>query len=481
MTTVDIESLLAQDEVRALLETQRAGRDDPRRRPRGPRRAARARAARARGAPARARQAWDRGRRRRAPEPPPLAPAPPETTTDALQLFLREAGRHTLLTAAQEVALAKRIERGDLDAKQLMIQSNLRLVVSIAKNYRNQGLPFLDLIQEGTLGLIRAVEKFDWRRGFKFSTYATWWIRQAVARALADKARTIRMPVHIVERLQKMNRAERHALDAARAGADARGDRRGGDPDAAAGARGAGRGPRVDEPRRADRRRRGRRARRLRRGDDLLPEERVELELRSQALRPPSPRCPSASARCVELRYGLGGTEPKTLEEIGRRLGLTRERVRQIELDSLRRLAGVREMQAVSPDGGNRRAWPRLGPEVELERRRYRAELSESPCLELTDPLSRDPEDDADLLERLRLAAVEPESLVSTRCCRGLSREHRLGELARAELLGRLRFRSHRVRRPRSGRSSCSRRRRPVCRVGRDPGRARAAPAPSAA
>jgi RNA polymerase primary sigma factor len=132
-----------------------------------------------------------------------------ETTTDALQLFLREAGRHALLTAAQEVELSKRIERGDPQAKQHMIQSNLRLVVSIAKNYRNQGLPFLDLIQEGTLGLIRAVEKFDWRRGYKFSTYATWWIRQAVARALADKARTIRMPVHIVERLQKMNKAER--------------------------------------------------------------------------------------------------------------------------------------------------------------------------------------------------------------------------------------------------------------------------------
>ena len=141
--------------------------------------------------------------------PPPPQPYPLETTTDALQLFLREAGRHPLLTAAQEVELAKKIERGDRAAKQRMIQSNLRLVVSIAKNYRNQGLPFLDLIQEGTLGLIRAVEKFDWRRGYKFSTYATWWIRQAVARALADKARTIRMPVHIVERLQKMNRAER--------------------------------------------------------------------------------------------------------------------------------------------------------------------------------------------------------------------------------------------------------------------------------
>src|SRR5919197_817981 len=117
------------------------------------------------------------------------------SSTDALQLFLREAGRHQLLTAAQEVELAKRIERGDMGAKTHMIQSNLRLVVSIAKNYRNQGLPFLDLIQEGTLGLIRAVEKFDWRRGYKFSTYATWWIRQAVARAPVGKARTIRMPV----------------------------------------------------------------------------------------------------------------------------------------------------------------------------------------------------------------------------------------------------------------------------------------------
>src|SRR6266511_3520348 len=122
---------------------------------------------------------------REAEKAPPPPPPVVESTTDALQLFLREAGRHALLTAAQEVALAKKIERGDMDAKQRMIQSNLRLVVSIAKNYRNQGLPFLDLIQEGTLGLIRAVEKFDWRRGYKFSTYATWWIRQAVARALA--------------------------------------------------------------------------------------------------------------------------------------------------------------------------------------------------------------------------------------------------------------------------------------------------------
>ena len=130
-------------------------------------------------------------------------------TTDSLQLFLKDIGKVRLLTAQEEVDLAKRIERGDLDAKQKMVESNLRLVVSIAKNYRNQGLPFLDLIQEGTLGLVRAAEKFDYRKGFKFSTYATWWIRQAIARALADKARTIRIPVHVVEKLNKIGRAER--------------------------------------------------------------------------------------------------------------------------------------------------------------------------------------------------------------------------------------------------------------------------------
>jgi RNA polymerase primary sigma factor len=280
---------------------------------------------------------------------PPLPPAPTqESTTDALQLFLREAGRHALLTAAQEVELAKKIERGDMCAKQLMIQSNLRLVVSIAKNYRNQGLPFLDLIQEGTLGLIRAVEKFDWRRGFKFSTYATWWIRQAVARALADKARTIRMPVHIVERLQKMNRAERtlwtqlgreptldeiaeeaslplqQAIEvraAARASTSL--DQPVGDTeDAVFGDFVAGEGP--------------------------LPEEQVELSLRSQALQEALQALSDRERQVVVLRYGLTDAEPKTLEEIGRRLGLTRERVRQIELDSLKRLASLREMEAVA-------------------------------------------------------------------------------------------------------------------------------------
>jgi RNA polymerase primary sigma factor len=281
------------------------------------------------------------------PAPAPVAPTPQETTTDALQLFLREAGRHALLTAPQEVELAKKIERGDMLAKQLMIQSNLRLVVSIAKNYRNQGLPFLDLIQEGTLGLIRAVEKFDWRRGFKFSTYATWWIRQAVARALADKARTIRMPVHIVERLQKMNRAERtlwtqlgreptleeiaeeaslplqQAVEvraAARASTSL--DQPVGEADDAVfGDFVAGEGP--------------------------LPEEQVELSLRSQALKEALEALTERERQVVVLRYGLTDAEPKTLEEIGRRLGLTRERVRQIELDSLKRLASLRELESV--------------------------------------------------------------------------------------------------------------------------------------
>jgi RNA polymerase primary sigma factor len=285
-------------------------------------------------------------------KPKEQAPAPIphnlESTTDALQLFLREAGRHALLTAAQEVALAKKIERGDPQAKQRMIQSNLRLVVSIAKNYRNQGLPFLDLIQEGTLGLIRAVEKFDWRRGYKFSTYATWWIRQAVARALADKARTIRMPVHIVERLQKMNRAERtlwmelgreptieeiaveanlplHQAFEVRAAARASTslDQPVGEEDDAVF------GDFVP-------------------GDSPLPEEVVEISLRSQALAAALQVLPERDRNVLVLRYGLDNAEPKTLEEIGRRLGLTRERVRQIELESLRHLARLREMEALA-------------------------------------------------------------------------------------------------------------------------------------
>ncbi|RDI75147.1 sigma70-ECF: RNA polymerase sigma factor, sigma-70 family [Gaiella occulta] len=347
MTTIDIDSLLGQEEVRVLLE---AGEQAGTIRAEDLADLVEAHELSPLEQEALLRELEKRGIEIADPapaEPPPAAPAPPETTTDALQLFLREAGRHHLLSAAQEVELAKRIERGDLDAKQQMIQANLRLVVSIAKNYRNQGLPFLDLIQEGTLGLIRAVEKFDWRRGFKFSTYATWWIRQAVARALADKARTIRMPVHIVERLQKMNRAERtlwpqlgreptleeiadeasltvqqvlEVRAAARASASL--DAPVGDGDDAV------LGDFVA-------------------GSEPLPEECVEMTLRSQALRRALSALPAREREVVVLRYGIGGVEPKTLEEIGRRLGLTRERVRQIELDSLRHLAGVREMQAV--------------------------------------------------------------------------------------------------------------------------------------
>jgi RNA polymerase primary sigma factor len=282
-----------------------------------------------------------------APPPPPAAAAPAETTTDALQLFLREAGRHALLTAAQEVELAKKIERGDMSAKQRMIQSNLRLVVSIAKNYRNQGLPFLDLIQEGTLGLIRAVEKFDWRRGYKFSTYATWWIRQAVARALADKARTIRMPVHIVERMQKINRAERSLWTqlGREPTLEEIADEASLTPEQILEVRAAARASTSldapigdeDDAVLGD----------FVAGDDPLPEETVDVQLRRQVLRRALESLPERERIVVTMRYGIDGREPRTLEEIGRRLGLTRERVRQIELDSLRRLALLREMQAV--------------------------------------------------------------------------------------------------------------------------------------
>jgi RNA polymerase primary sigma factor len=285
------------------------------------------------------------------PEPQPQPAALQiswETTTDALQLFLREAGRHPLLTAAQEVELAKKIERGDMPAKQRMIQSNLRLVVSIAKNYRNQGLPFLDLIQEGTLGLIRAVEKFDWRRGYKFSTYATWWIRQAVARALADKARTIRMPVHIVERLQKMNRAERQlwAVLGREPTLEEIADEANLPLQQAKEVRAAARASTSLDAPVGD-------AEDAVLGDFVpsegaLPDELVEDSLRSQTLAEALRALPERHRLVVILRYGLDDADPKTLEEIGRRLGLTRERVRQIEVEALKRLATLHEMAAVA-------------------------------------------------------------------------------------------------------------------------------------
>jgi RNA polymerase primary sigma factor len=280
--------------------------------------------------------------------PAPL-PAVPETTTDALQLFLRDAGRHPLLTRAQEVELTKRIERGDTNAKRTMIESNLRLVVSIAKKYRHQGLPFLDLIQEGTLGLIRAVEKFDWRLGYKFSTYATWWISQAAARALADTARTIRMPVHIVERMQKLNRAERMLWMelgreptlvelADRAGLPLR---QALEVEAAARASTS-----LDQPLGEQ-------------GDALfgdlvacegpLPEERVEDTLRNEALAEALALLGERERTVIVLRYGLYESEPKTLHEIGRRLGVSRERVRQLETEALKCLARLREAESLAP------------------------------------------------------------------------------------------------------------------------------------
>jgi len=269
-------------------------------------------------------------------------------TTDALQLFLNEAGRWPLLTKEEEVALAKQIERGDAEAKERMINSNLRLVVSIAKRYQGHGLSLLDLIQEGIIGLIRAVEKFDWRRGFKFSTYATWWIRQAVQRGVANKSRTIRIPVHIADREQKIARAERtlapklgrqptdeeiaeqtklplkqlrEVREAARAITSL--DRPiGSESDAALGD--------------------------LFASDQAQPEEELTVSLEQDVLRRAVSQLPHREQEVLRRRYGLNGDhDPASLEAIGRELGITRERVRQIEASALEQLAVNREIEAL--------------------------------------------------------------------------------------------------------------------------------------
>ncbi len=268
--------------------------------------------------------------------------APSEITTDTLQLFLKDIGRVPLLTAAQEVELSKRIEGGDHGAKQAMVEANLRLVVSIAKRYRNQGLPFLDLIQEGTIGLVRAAEKFDWRKGYKFSTYATWWIRQAVARAIADKGRTIRMPVHVVEKLNKIHRAERKLrAELARepTSLEIAADLDLSVEEVDAIRRSAQTPVSLEKPV----------------GDEEesefghfltdesapLPDEAAETTLRHEALHLILGVLTDRERAVLELRYGLDGQQPRTLDEVGRAFNVTRERIRQIEHQSLKKLRAL--------------------------------------------------------------------------------------------------------------------------------------------
>jgi RNA polymerase primary sigma factor len=268
-------------------------------------------------------------------------------TTDALQLFLNEIRRYPLLTAQQEVELSKRIEQGDLEAKERMINSNLRLVVSIAKKYQGQELSLLDLIQEGIFGLIRAAEKFDWRKGYKFSTYATFWIRQAIQRGLANKARTIRIPVHIGQRERKIVRAERDL--AARLGREPTDDEIAREAELPL--------DQVEEVREA-----ARTVTSLDRpvgeeGDtafgDLLEggappvDQEVELSLSEELLRRTIEELPDTEREVIRLRFGLTGEDPQPLRETGRRLGLSAERVRQIERAALKRLAMRRELEAL--------------------------------------------------------------------------------------------------------------------------------------
>jgi RNA polymerase primary sigma factor len=270
----------------------------------------------------------------------------PDVSTDSLQLFLKDIGKVDLLTAPQEIELAKRIERGDHSAKQAMVEANLRLVVSIAKRYRNQGLPFLDLIQEGTIGLVRAAEKFDYRKGFKFSTYATWWIRQAVARALADKSRTIRMPVHVVEKLNKIVRSERKL----------RGEL-GREPGSVEIARDLDLSvEEVEQIRRSSQlpvslekpvgdEEESEFGHFLTDESALLPDEAAEQALRRDALKKILGSLAPREQRILEMRYGLDGDPPRTLDEVGRAFSVTRERIRQIENQCLKKLRALADCQ----------------------------------------------------------------------------------------------------------------------------------------
>ena len=269
-------------------------------------------------------------------------------TTDALQLFLNEVRRHPLLTADEEIELSKAIERGDLDAKERMINSNLRLVVSIAKKYQGNELPLLDLIQEGILGLIRASEKFDWRKGYKFSTYATFWIRESIQRGLANRGRTIRLPVHIGQRERKIARTQREL--AVRLG------REPSDEEIAEAAEIT-----LEEIREVQDA--ARTVTSLDRpvgeeedtglgdllpSDDLAPEEEVEITLRESALRKAIAQLPDTERQVVQLRYGInGGGEPTPLREAGRRLGMSAEGVRKLESKALQRLAMARELEGL--------------------------------------------------------------------------------------------------------------------------------------
>ncbi|MDQ3933398.1 MAG: RNA polymerase sigma factor RpoD [Actinomycetota bacterium] len=275
-----------------------------------------------------------------------------EPSLDSLRLYLRSIGKVELLSADQEVSLAKRIERGDMAAKQHMIEANLRLVVSIAKGYLGRGLTFLDLIQEGSLGLIRAVEKFDYRRGYKFSTYATWWIRQAVTRAIADKARTIRIPVHMVEKLNKVVHVERQLVQE------------------------LGREPTPEEIA-SSLELNVREVKEIQRlaqlpvslekpigeeedselGDFVeddasdSPYEVAVENLRRENVRKALDALPEREREVIEMRFGLKGHEARTLEEVGRAFGVTRERIRQIENTTLKKLELLPEAQRLKDSG----------------------------------------------------------------------------------------------------------------------------------